>query len=45
MKDVYTLVGAGVEEVSALLEDSAIAISTVGASKYCHGVLRTQVDR
>ncbi|RNF23496.1 Dynein heavy chain family protein [Trypanosoma conorhini] len=45
VKDLYTLVGASVEDVTALLEDSAIAMSTIGSSRCCQGVLRAQVDR
>lgn len=45
LKDTYVLVGSSVEDVSALLDDSTIAISTIGSSKYCQGVLRSQVDR
>lgn len=45
LKDTYVLVGSSVEDVSALLDDSMIAISTIGSSKYCQGVLRSQVDR
>ncbi|KAK7195048.1 dynein heavy chain [Novymonas esmeraldas] len=44
-KDVFTLVGASVEDVTTLLDDSAVAISTIGSSKHCQGVLRSQVDR
>ncbi|CCW68554.1 unnamed protein product [Phytomonas sp. Hart1] len=44
-KDVFTLVSASVEDVSALLDDSLIVISTIGSSRCCHGILRTQVDR
>eukprot|EP00796_Vickermania_ingenoplastis_P004622 gene4627-3332_t len=45
LKDTYVLVGSSVEDVSALLDDSMISISTIGSSKYCQGVLRAQVDR
>ncbi|KEG14779.1 putative dynein heavy chain [Trypanosoma grayi] len=45
IKDLYTLVGSSVEDVTALLEDSAIAMSTIGSSRCCQGVLRAQVDR
>lgn len=45
LKDTYVLMGISVEDVSALLDDSMIAISTIGSSKYCQGVLRSQVDR
>ncbi|CAM39839.2 putative dynein heavy chain [Leishmania braziliensis MHOM/BR/75/M2904] len=44
-KDVFTLVGASVEDVTTLLDDSAVAISTIGSSKHCQGVLRSQVER
>ncbi|CBZ35711.1 dynein heavy chain, putative [Leishmania donovani] len=44
-KDVFTLVGASVEDVTTLLDDSTVAISTIGSSKHCQGVLRSQVDR
>ncbi|CCW60171.1 unnamed protein product [Phytomonas sp. EM1] len=45
MKDVFTLVSTSVEDVAALLDDSLIAISTIGSSRCCQGILRTQVDR
>ncbi|KAH8608939.1 putative Dynein heavy chain N terminal region 2 domain1 [Trypanosoma vivax] len=45
MKDVYVLVGTSVEDVMALLDDSSIAMSTIGSSRCCQGVLRAQVDR
>ncbi|KAF5218447.1 dynein heavy chain [Trypanosoma cruzi] len=45
IKDLYTLVGSSVEDVTALLEDSSIAMSTIGSSRCCQGVLRAQVDR
>jgi dynein heavy chain, axonemal len=44
-KDVFTLVGSSVEDVTTMLDDSAVAISTIGSSKHCQGVLRSQVDR
>ncbi|KPA85080.1 putative dynein heavy chain [Leptomonas pyrrhocoris] len=44
-KDVFTLVGSCVEDVTTMLDDSAVAISTIGSSKHCQGVLRSQVDR
>ncbi|KAG5498459.1 hypothetical protein JIQ42_03265 [Leishmania sp. Namibia] len=44
-KDVLTLVGSSVDDVTTLLDDSIVAISTIGSSKHCQGVLRSQVDR
>ncbi|KAH9600450.1 Dynein heavy chain AAA lid domain [Trypanosoma melophagium] len=45
IKDLYIFVGSSVEDVMALLEDSAIAMSTIGSSRCCQGVIRAQVDR
>ncbi|CBH18135.1 dynein heavy chain, putative [Trypanosoma brucei gambiense DAL972] len=45
LKDVYVLVGSSVEDVMALLDDSVIAMSSIGSSRCCQGVLRAQVDR
>nr|CCC95695.1 unnamed protein product [Trypanosoma congolense IL3000] len=45
LKDVYVFIGSSVDDVLALLDDSVIAMSSVGSSRCCQGVLRAQVDR